>query len=359
MSPPQISHVGVSAERNQVARWASTFSALLHVGFVLLGSDGEVDDATSTACELFGASAPDDLKARWTVIQEKLAPSLRENTDTPQIVDIAFELDGQSRRVQCEVHPLTEDDCVGHLLLVQSSERVAAVERALQLASRYQTLASLHLTTAHDFKGSLNAVTLNVELLGRTLEPGAARENDREVQRHCLQAIRQELGILALSVGSVLDESRLDQTQPSRCHLAPVLESVLMLLRAKAERQRVTMRLGVSDPTIEVMGVASEMRQAVLNLANNSLEAMPQGGELTIELKADGPMAVLMVSDTGPGVSGDLRHKIWDLYFSTKTQGHGIGLHVVRSVARAHGGTVTLDRTESGARFTIRLPLAR
>lgn len=358
MSASPLGNVGVSIDRHQIARWASTFSALLHVGFVLLGSDGQVDDATPAACELFGAGDPDDLRARWSAVHERLAPSLRETVEAPQFVDISFELDGQNRRVRCEVHALTEDDCVGHLLLVQASERVVALERALHLASRYQTLASLYMTTAHDFKGSLNAMTLNIELLGRTLEPGASRANDADVQRQCLQAIRQELGVLTLSVGSVLDESRLEEAQPSRCRMAAVLESVLSLLRARAERQRVTTRLEISDHTIEVMGRASEIRQVVLNLANNALEAMPQGGGLTLELKADGTFAVVTVSDTGPGVRRDLRHRIWELYFSTKSQGHGIGLHVVRSVVHAHGGTVVLDRSDSGARFTIRLPLA-
>jgi signal transduction histidine kinase len=95
----------------------------------------------------------------------------------------------------------------------------------------------------------------------------------------------------------------------------------------------------------------------MLNLASNALEAMPRGGDLALSLTRDGAVAVLAVSDSGPGIPEELRHLIWDLSFSTKgRQGLGLGLYVVRSVAHAHGGTVTLDPTDSGARFAIRLP---
>jgi signal transduction histidine kinase len=245
------------------------------------------------------------------------------------------------------------------VLLVESSERATALEGTLQLASRYQTLAALHATADHDFRGSLNAIGLHVELLERTVDPSAPRASVAEVQRRCIQAIRQELDRLAESVGSVLDESRPDQTLAAPFRLMSVVESVLSLVRAKAERQRVTMGVDTTDATIEVMGRASQMRQAVLNLVNNALEAMPQGGELSLTLTTDGAFAVLTVSDTGRGLPGDLRGRIWDLSYSTKSQGLGIGLHVVKSVAHAHGGTVTLDQTGAGARFTLRLPFAR
>jgi signal transduction histidine kinase len=229
------------------------------------------------------------------------------------------------------------------------------LESALLLASQYQILASLHATASHDFRNSLNAMTLSLELLNRTVELGAGGEQGGQLQRRYLQSIRQELDALTVSVGGMLDESRFDQA-PTRCRLADILESVVSLLRARAERQRVMMRLDASDHTIEVVGRPGELRLAMLNLASNALEAMPRGGDLALTLTTDGALAVLAVSDSGPGIPEELRHLIWDLSFSTKSQGLGLGLYVVRSVAHAHGGTATLDPTDSGARFAIRLP---
>ena len=326
-----------------------------HEGLVLLGPEGQVHDATPMACELLGASDPQDLRSRWNAIHEQLAPLLRGHGNVAQSIDLSLQQGGHTRHVRCEVQPTQKVDTTGYRLIVRrSSEGATTVESALLLASQYQILASLYATASHDFRNSLNAMTLSLELLNRTVELGAGGEQGGQLQRY-LQSIRQELGALTVSVGGVLDESRFDQA-PTRCRLADILESVVSLLRARAERQRVMMRLDASDHTIEVVGRPGELRLAMLNLASNALEAMPRGGELALTLTTDGALAVLAVSDSGPGIPEELRHVIWDLSFSTKSQGLGLGLYVVRSVAHAHGGTATLEPTDSGARFAIHLP---
>jgi signal transduction histidine kinase len=329
----------------------------LHEGFVLLGPEGQVHEATPVACELLGASDPEDLRSRWNAIHAQLAPLLRGYADVAQSIDLCLDQGGRTRHVRCEVQPTEKVDSAGYRLIVRrSSEGATALESALLLASQYQILASLYATAAHDFRNSLNAISLSLDLLNRTLEIGTGGEEGGERQRRYLQSIRQEICALTASVGGVLEESRFDQA-PTRCRLAEILESVVSLLRARAERQRVMMRLDASDHTIEVVGRPGELRLAMLNLASNALEAMPRGGDLALSLTRDGAVAVLAVSDSGPGIPEELRHLIWDLSFSTKgRQGLGLGLYVVRSVAHAHGGTVTLDPTDSGARFAIRLP---
>lgn len=329
----------------------------LHEGLVLLGPEGQVHDATPVACELLGASDPDDLRSRWNAIRTQLAPLLSGFADAAQSIDLSLEQGGHTRRVRCEVQATEKVDPAGYRLIVRrSTEESATLENALLLASQYQILASLYATAAHDFRNSLNSMTLSLELLNRTIESGAGGDESGQLARRYLQSVRRELSALTVSVGGVLDESRFDQA-PTRCRLAEILESVVSLLRARAERQRVTMRLDTSrDSAIDVAGRPGELRLAMLNLASNALEAMPCGGELALTLATDGPIAVLSVADSGPGVPEELHHLIWDLSFSTKDQGLGLGLYVVRSVARAHGGTVTLDPTDSGARFSIRLP---
>jgi signal transduction histidine kinase len=350
----------MSLDLSHARNTSMPYAAPLHVGLVLLGPEGQVSDATPVACEILGAANPDDLRSRWDPIHDQLAPLLRGFAGVARSVDLSFEREGHTRRVRCEVHGVPEVASAGYRLLVRrSSEGATALESALLLASQYRILASLHATAAHDFRNSLNAMTLTLDLLHRTTEPSASGQADTTLQQRYVQSIRQELQALTLSVGDVLEESRFDQAAPARCHLAAVLESVLALLRARAERQRVTLRLDASDNTIEVVGCSGDLRLAVLNLASNGLEAMPRGGELALSLTTEGAVAVLTVSDTGPGIAEDLRPFVWDLSFSTRGQGPGVGLHVVKNVVHAHGGTVNFDSADSGTQFTIRLPLHR
>jgi signal transduction histidine kinase len=160
---------------------------------------------------------------------------------------------------------------------------------------------------------------------------------------------------MSQSVADVLEEGRLDRV-PARCRLGGLLESVASLVRAKAERQGVVLDSEVADTTIDVFGRPGELKLALLNLAVNSLDAMPRGGRLTFGLSSDGTVAALTVSDSGPGIPDDDRGRIWDLFFSTKRNGLGVGLYVVRSIAEAHGGSATLETGQPGTRFAIRLP---
>jgi signal transduction histidine kinase len=342
------------------ARNPSMYVASLHVGFVFLGPEGQVSDATPVACEILGAANPDDLRSRWDTIHDQLAPLLRGVAGVGRSLDLSLEREGHTRRVRCEVHGVPEVPSAGYRSLVRrSSEGATALESALLLASQYQILSSLHATAAHDFRNSLNSITLTLELLQRTTEADAGTQVDTALQRRHVQSIRRELQALTQSVGGVLEESRFDQAASTRCHLGTLLESVLALLQARAERQHVTLRLDASDHTTQVVGRPGELRLAVLNLASNGLEAMPRGGELALSLTTEGAVAVLTVSDTGRGIAEELRPFIWDLSFSTKGEGPGVGLHVVKHVVQAHGGTVNFDSTDAGTRFTIRLPLHR
>jgi signal transduction histidine kinase len=228
------------------------------------------------------------------------------------------------------------------------------LDQALLLASQYRVMASLSATVSHDFRNALNAMSLSAELLHRSTESGQV---DATVQRRYIDSIRHELRGMTRSLGNILDDSHFDRTPSARCRLPEILESVVSLLRARADKQRVTMSLDVPEGPVEVVGRPGDLRLAVLNLAANALDAMPRGGQLTLRLTTGNGFAIICVSDTGPGIPEALWPLVWDLSFSSKGQGPGLGLHVVRNVAHAHGGAATLDPSDSGTSFTIRLPL--
>ena len=227
-------------------------------------------------------------------------------------------------------------------------------ESALLLASQYRVMASLYATVSHDFRNALNAMSLSAELLHRTAE---SAQPDTTLQRRYIDAIRAELHGMTRSLANVLDENHFDCSYSARCRLSDIVESAASLIRARADKQRVTVSLDVAGAAAEVAGRAGELRLAVLNLAANALDAMPHGGQLTLRLTTGGGFAAISVSDTGPGIPEDLRPLVWDLSFSSRGQGPGLGLYVVTRVAEAHGGAVTLDPSDTGASFTIRLPL--
>jgi len=106
------------------------------------------------------------------------------------------------------------------------------------------------------------------------------------------------------------------------------------------------------------MAHRDQVKQAMLNIAINALEVMPDGGKLGLALENDASIARLRVSDTGPGIPSDLADRIFDMHFTTKQSGTGIGLYVARSMFEAQGGTVqTASTGPAGTTFLLTLPL--
>jgi signal transduction histidine kinase len=101
------------------------------------------------------------------------------------------------------------------------------------------------------------------------------------------------------------------------------------------------------------------LKQAMLNIAVNAMQAMPDGGELRFESSATGDMAEIRISDSGPGIPPQLREKIFTLYFTTKKEGSGIGLAMTFRIVQLHDGTIDFtSEPGKGASFSIRLPIA-
>ena len=116
--------------------------------------------------------------------------------------------------------------------------------------------------------------------------------------------------------------------------------------------------LNVSDPSIVLNGDSDKLRQAMVNLIQNSIDAMPHGGKLSIEVIREGKWLKILVKDTGIGISEKSRGRLFDLFYTTKEKGTGLGLSTVRKIVDAHRGEITIEgRPNQGTTVSLRLPL--
>jgi signal transduction histidine kinase len=152
--------------------------------------------------------------------------------------------------------------------------------------------------------------------------------------------------------------------RPEELQLNPVdvkllIAEVIALVEPDARRSGITCRSDVPDGIPELRADPALLRQALLNLALNACQAMPDGGRLTMgaRVQKDRRLA-LIVEDTGAGISADKLDRIFDLYYTTKPQGSGIGLSIVYRIVQLHGGEIEVQSTEGrGAQFRLLLPL--
>lgn len=232
----------------------------------------------------------------------------------------------------------------------------AAGEELAQLSKRIVALGRLTAGVAHEVKNPLNAMTIHLELLRQKLDNGAPAA---DVRAHA-DVIGHEIKRLDAVVQGFLKFARPEDMRIERVSLAAVTADVAQSVRAEAEQARVIVQVQAGAPPAEVDADPAMLRQALLNLAVNALQAMPHGGTLRFatETAADG-RAVVRVNDTGTGIPPEQLARVFDLYFTTKAGGSGIGLSMVFRTVQLHHGDIDVESTPGrGTTFTIALPRA-
>jgi signal transduction histidine kinase len=225
-----------------------------------------------------------------------------------------------------------------------------------QLSKRVAALGRLTAGVAHEVKNPLNAMTIHLELLRQKLEKGAPTA---DVRSHA-DVIGQEIRRLDAVVQGFLKFARPEDMRIERVEVAALAADVVRTVRPEAEAAHVVVDAIASDPSLSVDADPTMLRQALMNLAVNAVQAMPHGGALKIQCEngRDGRVQI-RVRDTGQGIPADQLARIFDLYFTTKRGGSGIGLSMVFRTVQLHHGDIDVESTPgAGTTFTISLPRA-
>jgi signal transduction histidine kinase len=246
-------------------------------------------------------------------------------------------------------------DAVSSQLRALPAAGAARMEIA-QLSKRVAALGRLTAGVAHEVKNPLNAMTIHLELLRQKLGAGAPAD---DVRAHA-DVIGLEIRRLDSVVQGFLKFARPEDMRIERVSVSALAADVTRTVHPEAETMRVIVDAACPDPSLEVDADPTMLRQALMNLAVNAVHAMPHGGTLRIQCESSRDGRVLIrVRDTGVGIPADQLARIFDLYFTTKAGGSGIGLSMVFRTVQLHNGDIDVESTPGvGTTFTISLPRA-
>jgi two-component system, NtrC family, sensor histidine kinase HydH len=234
-------------------------------------------------------------------------------------------------------------------------EQLAEARVRLAHAERLAAIGELSAAVAHGIRNPLAGIRLAAQL---GLEAAAAADPVRESFEDVLGAVDR----LEAQVRGILDFARPFEPRLEPLDLPALAGSVLDAAAARLEASGVTVALDVPPSLPRVLADRAHLAQAMQELLSNAVDAMPQGGRVTIDARADDgnpPLVRLGVQDEGPGVPPEVRDRIFQLFMTTKSGGTGVGLAVVRKIMERHGGRVTLEPSAGrGARFVLELPAA-
>jgi len=239
---------------------------------------------------------------------------------------------------------------VGALLVSRDLAYLSQVESTLEYSRKLSKLNQLTAGIAHEIKNPLNATTIHLELLRMQV-------TDRPEAEQHVSVIADQVKRLDEVVQAFMKFARPEELHLQPVELAGVMERLQPILEAEAGTHAVTLRLDVPADLPPVDGDPNLLDQAFLNLAINAIQAMPNGGTLRIAARAAaGRLVRIEVEDSGVGIAPENLSRIFDLYFTTKPSGSGIGLSLVFRTVQLHNGEIEVQSTVgSGTIFRIQL----
>jgi signal transduction histidine kinase len=227
-----------------------------------------------------------------------------------------------------------------------------------RLQAENTELATLAGGLAHEIRNPLSTIGMNLELLAEELESDDSQRARRMLRR--IGNLQGECRNLEEILNAFLQFARAGELHLSDGNLNTIVSDYVDFLEPQANSMEVELRPHLDSDLPVVMLDKSLMRQALVNLCRNAIEAMPEGGSIDLLTRTRGEDVVLEIIDTGKGMDEKTRGQMFQAFFSTRSGGSGLGLPTVRKIVEAHHGRISCEsEVGKGTRFTITLPAKR
>ncbi len=351
----------------QIRDVKEVFSALKENLDQIMGTlqDGVVLFTRDTRVVLVSASAERFMgRPRGQILGNVVEEVFNDDTKLGRIVLDAFALHQpipqreveleNGRRIQIALDFIAQrGERIGALLTMRDAESVRRIENEIELSRRLAAIGRLTSGVAHEVKNPINAIVVHLELLREKM-----REIDPDTQRH-MDIIGSEIHRLDRVVQTLVDFNRPLELRLSDFDLRRLMEDVALLASPEAARQGVKVETNLGSEPLPVRADADLIKQALLNVVINGVQAMNEGGVLSMVTHRDDNAATIEVRDHGVGIAPEIRDKIFNLYFTTKKAGSGIGLAMSYRVLQLHNGALDfVSEMGQGTTFRLVLPLA-
>jgi PAS domain S-box-containing protein len=336
------------------------FNALLE-GVIVTGPQGRIIYLNRAACELFGLQGPGNIGK----LLSEIVPGLTLPAVTQDHEVISRDLEvfyPEHRFLHFYVAPLMSDEnestartLAGRAIILRDTTNHRRQTEEALATERSSVATLLASEVAHEIGNPLNSLTIHLQLLERRL--AKLPQQQREELQHSLSIATNEVTRLDQIITQFLQAMRPAALQLKMEELNSVILEVLSFLKQEIDNRSITLELLLDQHLLPLLLDRDQFKQALYNIIRNSFQAMREGGRLRVVTGCDESHLWVSIGDTGGGISSDQLDKIFQPYFTTKSDGNGLGLLVVQRVVRAHGGEIVLESSEGkGLVFTIRLP---
>lgn len=352
----------VEGARSDVSRLRSNVEIMmkqLDEAVLVFGPDGKLQMAGEPAQQLL-AKSREQLLGRTVseVFPEWTGPGAvlsRASSGSRRVREEAVTLDRPNLppiHLLVTVEPIEygEGEPAGMLVAFRNADTRQKIRADLDTARRLTAISRITSGVAHEIKNPLNAMMLHLQI--------AHDKHEKSIDsRPELEIIRSELSRLDRVVKALLDFHNPVEPHLAEYDLRALASDVTALIRPQADALKVKVELEPCDEEAVVSADSDLLRQGLLNVAVNGLEAMGEGGVLRFSIERSGGDYYVSVTDNGPGIPPEIRDRIFNLYFTTKKASTGVGLAMTYRIMLLHNGTISVDsEVGKGACFRLGLP---
>ena len=335
-------------------------------GILVIDSEGVVQYANEAAFSLIGLKEDDIGNTRlW-----KMVPDLARSIDLNKNKDVAKASPVLSREVELtypehrfvRLYMVPIDAHVGHhdsggmvVVLSDVTEEKVSKEERIE-SERIASIMRLSAGVAHELGNPLNSLTIHLQLIERKLKKlqlGADAGSMADSLEVCQGEVKRLDGIIT----HFLEAVRPQQPELNELDLIELLDEVLRVQEAELSNRRLDVNVEVGQTIPPILGDRGQIKQVFFNLVKNAMEAMQPGGKLRVLARSDDEFVYLQFIDTGSGISEDELSRILQPYYTTKKEGHGLGMMIVQRIIRDHGGQLGIEsRKGEGTAITLQFP---
>jgi PAS domain S-box-containing protein len=333
-------------------------------GILVIDPDGVVQYANDAALAMIGLKENDIGVTRlWKMVPD-LAKSIDERSRSDErsspVLSRELELSYPEHRI-VRLYMMPIDAPVGHdsggyvIVISDITEDKVSMEELIE-NERIGSIVRLAAGVAHELGNPLNSLTIHLQLIERKLKKlGLGEESARIADS--IQVCQGEVQRLDGIITHFLEAVRPQKPELNELQIVELVEEVLRVQEVELSNRRIKVDMEVSGELPAILGDRGQIKQVFFNLIKNAMEAMQPGGSLKVFARKDDEYVYIQFVDTGSGISEEDLSKVFQAYYTTKKEGHGLGMMIVQRIIREHGGQITIEsRKGFGTAISLQFP---
>lgn len=339
-------------------------------GILVIDSEGIIQYANEAARPIIGLKSSDigNIQLRKMVpdlvrITPDAAP---ENSQTQQaVISRELEINYPEKRIirlyMVPINaPVNSDGSGGYVVvLTDITEAQSSLAERIE-NERTHSVVRLAAGVAHELGNPLNSLTIHLKLIERKLKDAlkaSSAKSDSYPLTDSLKICQGEVQRLDSIITHFLEAVRPVEPELNELKLIELIEEVLRVQEPELADRTIKVKIEIEGSIPEILGDRGQIKQVFFNLIKNAMEAMPSGGELKILARADEEQVTLQFIDNGIGIPQENIAKIFDAYYTSKTDGHGLGMMIVQRILRQHGGQIAVEsQVDVGTAISLQFP---